>query len=212
MKKTVTFIYTSLLNQHIMAQQSVFRGVLVFFEKLGVYDVILPFLLVFTMVFAILEKTKIFGMEKIGKEEYTKKSLNAMVAFAIAFIVVASSKLVAIINEIAANMVVLLAMGIFFLMLVGALVIERKEGFGLDKGWQTLFMVIMFIGILIITLRAIPGPDDRPLLDFIIDYIMNHFTETAVSSIIFIIAIALLIGYITKESKPPKKEEKKEAT
>ena len=193
-----------------MAQQSVFRGVLVFFDKIGIYDVVLPFLLVFTMVFAILEKTKVFGTEKIGKEEYTKKNLNSIVAFAVAFIVVASSRLVAIISEIAANMVILLSIGVFFLLLAGVLVTEKKEGFGLSKGWQGFFMVIMFIGLMIITLRAIPGPRDQPLLDYLLDYTLNHFTETAVSSIIFIVAIAILIYYITKTPKP--KEAKKEGT
>ena len=47
-----------------MVEQSVFRGIIEFFEKIGIYDVVLPFLLVFTIVFAILEKTKVFGTLK----------------------------------------------------------------------------------------------------------------------------------------------------
>jgi len=191
-----------------MADESVFRGVLVFFNKIGIYDVVLPFLLVFTMVFAILEKTKIFGMEKIGKEEFTKKNLNAIVAFSMAFLVVASSKLVAILNQMAANMVILLAIGIFFLLLVGTLVTEKKEGFGLEGGWKALFMVIMFIGLAIVALKAIPGPNDIPLLDWVLSYTLNNFTSTAVSSIIFVIAVAFLIWYITKEPKKEKEEKK----
>lgn len=192
-----------------MAEESVFRGVLVFFNKIGIYDVVLPFLLVFTMVFAILEKTKLFGTEKIGKDEYTKKNLNAIVSFSIAFLVVASSKLVAIISEIAANMVVLLAIGVFFLLLAGTLVTERKEGFGLDKGWQIVFMVIMFIGLSIVTLRAIPGPDGGPLLDFVAKYVVNHFNETSIAAIVFLIVIVALVGYVTGDKK---KEEKKEGS
>ena len=37
---------------------SSFRSAIDFFGQVGVYDVILPFLLVFTIMFAILEKTK----------------------------------------------------------------------------------------------------------------------------------------------------------
>ena len=44
-------------------KQSVFRDVIDFFFQLGIYDVILPFLLIFTIVFAILEKTRVFGTE-----------------------------------------------------------------------------------------------------------------------------------------------------
>ena len=52
-----------------MVEESVFRTAIGFLDKLGVYDIILPFLLVFTLVFAILEKTKILGLEKTAQEE-----------------------------------------------------------------------------------------------------------------------------------------------
>src|SRR3989338_8683840 len=91
-----------------MAEESTFRGVIVFLDKIGVYDVILPFLLVFTIVFAILEKTKILGSEKIDGKEHPKKNINAMVAFVIAFLVIASTQLVAVINQVMANVILLL--------------------------------------------------------------------------------------------------------
>ena len=47
-----------------MAEETAFRQVINVLVDLGVYDVILPFLLVFTIVFAILEKTKVLGLEK----------------------------------------------------------------------------------------------------------------------------------------------------
>ena len=83
-----------------MVEESAFRGMIGFLNKLGVYDVILPFLLVFTIVFAILEKTKILGIDKIDGKELGKKNINAMVAFVIAFLVIASTRLVAVINQV----------------------------------------------------------------------------------------------------------------
>ena len=53
---------------------TVLGGVLDFFKELGIYDVVLPFILVFTIMFAILERTKIFGTE--GEKKFTKKNLN----------------------------------------------------------------------------------------------------------------------------------------
>ena len=68
--------------------ETVLGGVLGFFRELGVYDVLLPFILVFTITFAILERTKLFGTEKDSKNvDHTKKNLNAMVAFVVAFLV-----------------------------------------------------------------------------------------------------------------------------
>ena len=61
-----------------MVEESIFRGVIDFLAKIGVYDIILPFLLVFTIMFAILEKTKVLGVENVGGNETTKKNLNSM--------------------------------------------------------------------------------------------------------------------------------------
>nr|MBC8443979.1 hypothetical protein [Candidatus Woesearchaeota archaeon] len=99
---------------------STFRGVLEFFQDLGVYDVILPFLLIFTIVFAILEKAKVFGTEEIDGTKYTKKNLNAMASFVISFLVIASSQLVEIITTVSSQMVILLLLSIFFLILIGS--------------------------------------------------------------------------------------------
>ena len=44
-----------------------------FLKRLGFFDVILSFLFIFTIVFAILEKTKILGIEKDGRP---KKNIN----------------------------------------------------------------------------------------------------------------------------------------
>src|SRR3989338_10174572 len=101
-----------------VAEQSAFRGAIEFLARLGLYDVVLPFLLVFTIVFAILEKTKLFGTEKIGAHDYTKKNLNAMTAFVISFLVVASSQLVAAINESLARVVLLMLVSVSFIMLI----------------------------------------------------------------------------------------------
>src|SRR3989338_3772325 len=124
-----------------MVEESAFRGMIGLLNRLGVYDVILPFLLVFTIIFAILEKTKIFGLEN----GLTKKNINAMVAFVIAFLVIASTKLVGVINEVMANVVLLVILGVCFLLLVGVFFGDKE--FTLEKfpTWSKLLMILMFI-------------------------------------------------------------------
>ena len=51
-----------------------FREAILFLDKLGVYDVVLPFLLVFTTLYAILEKSKIFGTEILRLLKRSKKN------------------------------------------------------------------------------------------------------------------------------------------
>src|SRR3989344_3262761 len=63
-----------------MATGGVFeRGMLVL-EDLGLTDVLLPFLLIFTIVFAVLQKTEMFGK--------TGKNFNVMIALILALGVV----------------------------------------------------------------------------------------------------------------------------
>ena len=100
------------------------RDIIEFFDEIGFCDVVLPFLLAFTIVFAIFEKTRVLGTED-GKP---KKNLNAIAAFAIAFRVVASSRLVEILTEVSSNMVVLLFLSVLFLLLVGSFYKESSDG------------------------------------------------------------------------------------
>ena len=183
-----------------MVEESGFRGVLSFMGKLGVYDVILPFLLVFTIVFAILEKTKILGVEKVGDQETTKKNLNSMVAVIIAFLVIASTKLVSVINEVMANIVLLLLLGISFLLLVGVFFGDKQFTLKDYPIWATLLMIIMFTGIVVIFLNALGW------LEFLLVPFLNWDAEWAVS-IIFMVIILAFMWYITKDPSTPKKKD-----
>ena len=192
-----------------MVEQSVFRGTLEFFGKLGIYDVILPFLLVFTIVFAILEKTRIFGVEEIDGKKYTKKNLDAMVAFVIAFFVIASSQLVEAITQISSQVVILLLLSVFFLILVGSFHKETEEGFFLQGGWNITFMVIMFVGIIGIFLNAIKIESGQTWLSWIMDFISTKWNTDWVASLILIGFVIGMMVWITSSSGP-KKEKKKE--
>lgn len=186
---------------------SQFRTTLEFFEKLGIYDVILPFLLVFTIVFAILEKTKIFGTDDIDGKKYTRKNLNSMVAFVSAFLVVASTKLVAIINETVANAVLLLILSVCFLMLAGSFHTGDKEFF-LEGGWATFFMILTFAGIVLIFLNAIKVEDNKSVLQWGWENFITKWDTTAVSSIILLVVVVGVMVFVSIGGSKPK--EKKE--
>ena len=175
-----------------------FREVLEFFERLGVYDVVLPFILVFTLVFAIFERTKVLGTEKLDGIEYGKKNLNAMVAFVIAFLVVASSQIVSLINSAMPKIVILLFLGVFFLLLVGIFYSEKEEVI-LGSPWKIMFMVIMFVGIVSIFLYSIPTASGEPFLTWMLEFVVDNFSTTAVSSIILMIVVIGFMMYIIKE-------------
>jgi len=86
----------------------VLQNAINFFRDFGLFDVVLPFLLVFAIVFAILEKTRILGNEGSGDKAVPKHSLNSTVAFVVALLVVATNKVVTAINAALPNVVLLL--------------------------------------------------------------------------------------------------------
>jgi small-conductance mechanosensitive channel len=180
------------------ADPNVLHGTLAFFDRLGVFDVLLPFVLVFTIVYAILEKTKIYGLEKIKKDgetsEVTRKNLNAMTAFVVAFLVVASAQLVAIINQTLAHSVLILVLILCFMMLVGAFH-SGKEEFSLDKykNWKTMFMILVFIAIILIFLNA------AGVLSLWYAYLIAHWNSTVVSSIGLIVIIIAFMVFVTHD-------------
>ena len=175
-----------------------FRGVINFFDQIGLFDVVLPFLLVFTIVFAILEKTKVLGTEDIEGKKYTKKNLNAIAAFVMAFLVVASSQLVEIITKVSANAVVVLFLSVLFLLLVGSFYKEGEPVF-LEGGWKVVFMIIVFLSIVGIFLDAIKSPDGRTWLQRVGDFTGSGGDEIA-GSVVLLALIVLFVVYAVKET------------
>lgn len=180
--------------------ESAFRGILQFFDQIGVFDVVLPFLLVFTIVFAILEKTKVFGVDEIEGKKFTRKNLNSMTAFVIALLVVASSKLVQVITSVSSNVVVLLLLSVLFLLLVGSFYMEGDKSVFLTGGWRTLFMIIMFVGIVLIFLDALGWLEDTW------NFLGGADRGAAVGSIILVVVLILFMMFIVRE---PTREVKK---
>ncbi|MBI2208667.1 hypothetical protein HYU50_04175 [Candidatus Woesearchaeota archaeon] len=176
-----------------------FREIITFFDNIGIFDVVLPFLLVFTIVFALLERTKVFGVEEIEGKKYTKKNLNSVAAFVIAFLVVASSRLVEIITEVSSNFVVLLFLVVLFLLLVGSFFQEKPEGVFLEGGWKTLFMVIVFIVLIFIFLDALG------LLEDTFGFLSGTNRGEVVGSVFLLVLIVLFVVYVTQDRKIERK-------
>jgi len=165
-----------------------------FFRAFGFFDIILPFLLVFTIVFAILEKTKILGEER--------SNLNAMVAFVIGLLVVAASNIVGIINESLPNIVLLLVVSISFLLLIGAFMQTGEMDFpGKHPRWYTFFVIVMFVGTVLIFLGAIRDDKGKSFLTKTYDYIINNFDSAIFASIVIVIIIVVMIFVITRSPK-----------
>lgn len=177
---------------------SVFAGSLEFLEKLGLFDVVLPFLLTFAIVFAMLEKTKILGTQKIGDKEYPKKNLNSIVSFCISFFVIASSQLVAIISDVVSKAVLLIFMSVLFLLLIGSFFRKDEEVF-LDGAWRKWFMVAMLVGLLMIFANALPAGNGKSWLEWLWWQITENFSSTGTSVLVLLGVFFLIIFFIIRD-------------
>ena len=177
--------------------ESTFRQSLEFFNDLGVYDVILPFLLVFTLVFAMLEKTKVLGTEKVGEEQISKKSLNAIVAFVMAFFVVASVQLVNIVHQVLAQSVLLIIGGVLLLLFVN---IFRPTGAGEKQDENGVlrygFVIVAALSIIGVFLNNVEATDGTTWLAVVLGYASGFGSgegnSVGASVVLFLVTIGIL--------------------
>jgi|SRR3989344_2366296 len=106
------------------------------------FQVILPSLLVFTLIFAVLAKSEVLGK---GKNQ-----INALVALVMALIVVSFGYAVYIINNLVPFLAVGLVIILVFMILTGA-VFEQGQ-FKLHSGIKWAFIAIIAIAVLIAAL------------------------------------------------------------
>src|SRR3989338_4169033 len=177
-----------------------------FFREFGLFDIVMPFLLVFTIVFAVLEKTEILGVTKIKGETYPNKNLNAAVAFVVAMLVVAAANIVSVINEALPNIILLLVVLVSFLVLIGVFAEGELKFREKHRIWTTIFMILIFIGVVLIFLGAIRSADGKSWLEWTFNWIVEQWQGPVFASIIiFILAIATIIWLTSSkgESRTP---------
>ena len=178
---------------------SVLSDALDFLREFGIFDVILPFLLVFAVVFGILEKTRIFGEETIGKVTYSRKNLNALVAFVLAMLVVAARKVVVIINAALPLVSLLVIVALSFLLMIGIFMNPGNTLYEkLSGGWMTFLMFVMFVAVVFIFLGNIPANEKQSWLGFTFDYITEFWSGTMIATLILLGVIIWAIMFITK--------------
>jgi hypothetical protein len=109
-------------------------------ESAGVFQYLLPFLLVFTIIFAVLEKTALFGRDN---EQNTKTGINAVVGLIIGLLVITQWDVVDKMNLFLPKMSLIVVMFVMVLILIGTM------GVDITHGPRGIFALIMGAGALI---------------------------------------------------------------
>lgn len=153
-------------------------GFLSWFESIGGFDVILPFLLIFAISFAILDKVKLLG---------DKKNINVIVSIILAFFLVLQQDLVFVIQGFLPRVSMLILSLIMVLLVVGSF------GFPVGESWRGLSVIIAIIGVLWALGASLNW--NVPALDY--------FTDQDIAVLLIIGIFFLVIWFIVKEPRTP---------
>lgn len=110
-----------------------FTNVFLSFQGSGLFEFFLPFLLVFSIVFAVLQKIKVLG---------DNKGVHVIVSLAIGFLAVQNSFIVFLINNFLSNIALVLVLIIMFLVILGLLAGKEVSA---KLNW--VVVVIALVGI-----------------------------------------------------------------
>jgi len=179
-----------------------FEDVILYLEEWKLLDVLLPFILIFTLVFAVLQKTKILGMDA---EKHPKKNFNVIVAFVMAMATIIphvtgayppNADVVNIINGALPNISVIVVAIIMLLLIVGVWGKEMDISKSNLGGWVVLVSIVLVIFIFGSQAGwfGLPG-----WLDFLND-------GATQATIITILVFGIIIWFVTKDDK--KKDDK----
>ena len=154
-------------------------------QEIGVYDVILPFLLVFTLAFAILEKSKIFGSDK--------RNINLIVGLILGLLFLQNNYLVYMVQRFLPNVSMMLIVGLMFLLLFAIFGGENREWTG---GSLTLGFIVSIAAIILALSTDLLPFGEWGILDY-----YNSLDPGTRGFIWLIILILLVVGFVTHEKK-----------
>jgi hypothetical protein len=157
-------------------------------ESAGFYEYVLPFLLVFIVIFAALDKTKILGTVK-GKDGETipKTNLNILLALIFSFTILVNTDLIFLMNQYLSKMSFFIVIAVAF-MLVLALFNKPSEGKGFFGSGSMIIATIIAIGAVIWSLYSSTYGNIFPYGIYI--------SDSTLSFIFFFVIIALVIALI----------------
>jgi hypothetical protein len=154
-------------------------------KGIGVFDILLPFMLIFVVIYAILTKSKILGENR--------KNFNVALAFVISMITIVYTPLIALLNEAIPHVSVVIVAVIMALILIGV--------FGGQVSWigGSLSGIIALIsfGIIIYIFGNAAGWWNRPLPPMFA-WLNDPQTQ---ATLVVLLVFGLIIWFVTREEK-----------
>jgi len=180
-----------------------FDTAIIYLDSWGLTDAILPFILIFTVLFAILMKVEIFTEKKDGKPVASRR-YNSIIALAIALLVViphvtrsyaADADPITIINTFLPGAVVITVVLLLFLMISGFVGggTEAK-----NSGLVALAGILALLALGFVFWKALYPYTGPTWLYWLDDWQLQ-------SVVVAILLMGLVVWYIVKDDTPEKK-------
>jgi len=154
---------------------------------------IYPFLLIFTLIFAVLQKSKILGEDK--------RQIDALVALSIALISIAFTGTTGIIISLMPFLAVSLVILLVFMILYGFVGSVGEEGLKLSKGVKTGLGILAAIAVVIAVLVS-TGQWEKLYYSLFFNYGNNLLTN--------VILIGLVIAAMALVAMPSRRSSSKD--
>lgn len=174
------------------------EGFIRIMESWGLSDVLLPFLLIFVIIFAMLQKTRVLGEDK--------KRFNAAVSLVIGLLVVIphvlnlypqNGDIVSIMNQALPQISIILVAVVMLLLLIGIFGGEAKWYGSSLSGWVAIVSAIVVIWVFGAAAGWWQGWN----------WFYRFFGADAVAIVIMLLVFAVIIWFVTKgEAKGEKVE------
>ncbi|MFH1916087.1 MAG: hypothetical protein ABIJ21_02380 [Nanoarchaeota archaeon] len=182
---------------------STFENFMVYLDQIGVADVLLPFILIFTIIFAILQKTKIFGETKDGKAH---RNFDTVVALVMGLAVVIphvmgryppGADIVEIMNNALPNISLIIVAILMLLLIIGIFGHDINLAGSPIGGWFVI-LAILIVGFIFGRAAGwFQGPGWLGFLD-------DPETQTLV---VIILVFGIIVWFVTKDDTPKDKEQ-----
>jgi hypothetical protein len=179
-----------------------FVGAIELLKRLGMFDIILPIILVYAIVFGVLQRSNMFTRKNKKGDTEAHKELNATIAFIIALLVIGAANITGIIQKFMPFVGLISVLAVSFLMLVGLITGDLKELLDgdLGKALKPILIVLTAIAFMF-TFGMAAGWWDLSIAQGIMLSGEGLFTSENVSAIIFLLILVGIIAWISNSSK-----------
>lgn len=164
-----------------MALNFNFGDVIITLQEAGVFEYVLPFLLIFAILFAILEKTQVFGTDKTN--------VNVVVATVIGLLVLVQPDIIKTINLFLPRVSLIIVVILMFLLIISMIAGNTFSGL---KGHVFAIAVVVVI-IAVIVALTLPSSGSFGF------YLSQNDRDALLSIGLPMLLFFLVLGLITKK-------------